>query len=336
MASECRRITVRDTLIHSFHVVNQFNANALGVLHGGTMISWLVDAASVAAARVARGYAALAGIDFLALLTPVFVGEHLDVLSWVGFIGRSSLEVGMAAVAEGSHGRRLAAAAHVTMVALDGSLRPRPMGVCLEPGPGGSEAWSLSRELRGSSQRRWRIESKGSLASSGLPLSGVDCAPRESRRFVNPADSVAYDIMHAGSLLFTLDELSAITAAGCAGGVVVTGGVFSSDFISPIRVGEVIEPVASVVRAGRSSLLVEVRVKAYRASRPEEYRTAARAFFRMVHIGRDGRPRPLPRRPQETGMARESASLDEAFRSLQVMAESRVKKVLSELASEVL
>jgi len=333
---ECRRVTVRDTLIHSFHVVNQFNANAFGVLHGGTMISWLVDAASVAAARVARGYAALAGIDFLALLTPVFVGEHLDVAAWVGYVGRSSLEVGVAAVAEGGGGRRLAAAAHATMVALDSDLRPRPVGVCLEPGPGGVEAWRLSRELREGGQRRWRLESKRVLVAAGPPEPGVECPARESRRFVNPADSVAYNIMHAGSLLFTLDELSAITAAGCAGGGVVTGGVFSSDFITPIHVGEVIEPVAAVVLTGRSSLLVEVRVKAYNAGSPSEARTAARAFFRMVHVGPDGRPRPLPRRPRETPAAAEARRLDEEFRMLQEMAESRVRRVLEELSPGML
>ena len=330
---ECRRVAVRDTLIHSFHVVNQFNANALGVLHGGTMISWLVDAASVAASRLARGYAALAGIDFLALLSPVFVGEHLDVASWVGYVGRSSLEVGVAAVAEGERGRRLAAAAHFTMVALGGDLSPRPVGVCLEPEPGGEEAWRLSRELREGGQRRWRLSSKKELAASlEPPRPGVECPARDSRRFVNPADSVAYDIMHAGSLLFTLDELAAITAAGCAGGVVVTGGVFSGDFISPIRVGEVIEPSAAVLLAGRSSLLVEVRVRVYRASRPEEARTAARAFFRMVHIGPDGRPRPLERRPAEARGAGEARRLDEEFRRLQGVAESRVARVLAELA----
>ena len=325
---ECRRLRVKETLIESFRQVNQFNSNALGILHGGVMITWLIDAASVAAARAARGYAALAGIDFLLLLSPVRVGEHLDIKAWVGASGRSSLEVGAAAVAESGGRQRLAAAAHMTMVALDSSLKPRPSGVCVEPG-GGETAWELSLKLR--EARRPRLEAKRLLASGKLPEPrGLGCTTTISHKIVNPGDSVAYNIMHAGNLLLLLDELAAIHASSCASGIVVTGGVFDSDFITPIHVGEVLRLEARSVSAGKTSILVELRTRA--STMGEEHdRLAARSFFRMVHIGGGGKPEPLPRKP-EGEPEPWAAEMDSRFRSYHSMAKEYFPRILEELS----
>jgi acyl-CoA hydrolase len=297
VAACARTFSLRDTLLESYHIVASSLVNALGVMHGGNTLRLIVDQASAVASRISQGYALLAGIDFVYLASPAREGETLALRSWATYSGRSSVEIvariDSLGLAGASEYERLVALAHMTFVAVDGSLRPRPHGACIKPrGPDEEAQHEASARLRGERESRLaRRREEPFDVSPPAPAKGG--ATGSTVKIVNPADSIAYNVMHAGSMLFLIDELAAVIAARQAGGVVVTGFVGPADFYRPIPVGYVLEAHGASTYAGRST--VEVDVKVLGGPMAGEWReTVARAYLALVHLGPDGRPAPIP------------------------------------------
>ena len=99
------------------------DANVIGTLFGGQMISWMDIAASKAAHRLLKGTAADAAvtraIDATEFKAPVHVGEWVNFESTFVSLGISSMVILVKAYAEGRHdNRRLACIAEFTMVAI--------------------------------------------------------------------------------------------------------------------------------------------------------------------------------------------------------------------------
>tara|TARA_B100000678_G_scaffold265513_1_gene249687 strand:+ start:366 stop:773 length:408 start_codon:yes stop_codon:yes gene_type:complete len=110
------------TVAYSQLVMPQ-DANVIGTLFGGQMISWMDIAASKAAHRLLKGTAADAAvtraIDATEFKDPVFVGEWVNFKATIVSLGTSSLSILVKAYAEGRHTeRRLACIAEFTMVAI--------------------------------------------------------------------------------------------------------------------------------------------------------------------------------------------------------------------------
>jgi acyl-CoA hydrolase len=61
------------------------------------------------------------------------------------------------------------------------------------------------------------------------------------------------------------------------------------DFLQPVKVGELIEIVARVARAGTSSMTVAVEINRENLA-SKEHRTAMRGQFEMVAVNEQGRP----------------------------------------------
>ena len=111
-----------ETVRYSQLVMPQ-DANVLGTLFGGQMISWMDIAVSKAAHRILKNSPADAAvtraIDATEFKEPVLVGEWVNFEAVVTSLGKSSIKVMVKAYAEGRHNKRsLACGSEFTMVAI--------------------------------------------------------------------------------------------------------------------------------------------------------------------------------------------------------------------------
>lgn len=104
-----------------------------------------------------------------------------------------------------------------------------------------------------------------------------------------PPDTNHHKTIFGGKVLAYIDEIAAITAMKHAKGAVVTASIDSVDFLSPAKVGDVIELDAIVSSTGRSSMEVYVRVTSMNLLTGEEKLTTE-SYVTMVAVDENGRP----------------------------------------------
>ena len=102
---------------------------AAGVMFGGIMMQWIDVCAGVAAMRHAGGPVLTASIDRLDFLSPVQVGEIVELQAMVNYVARTSMEVGCRVETEDMRARtrRYVTKAYLTFVGVDHLGRPRPV-----------------------------------------------------------------------------------------------------------------------------------------------------------------------------------------------------------------
>ena len=102
------------------------DANAAGFVHGGTVMRLVDEVAGIAAIKHSRRRVVTAGVDRMAFLHPVHVGELLHLSASVNAAWRTSMEVGVRVEAENpmTGERRHTNSAYLTMVAVDDAGRP--------------------------------------------------------------------------------------------------------------------------------------------------------------------------------------------------------------------
>ena len=96
-------------------------ANFSGMVHGGALLQLLDRAAYACAARYCKNYVVTASLDQVSFKAPIKVGELVTLYANVNYVGRTSMEVGIKAVAENlkSHKQRHTTSCYFTMVAKD-------------------------------------------------------------------------------------------------------------------------------------------------------------------------------------------------------------------------
>ncbi|MDG3007158.1 acyl-CoA thioesterase [Paludisphaera mucosa] len=97
-------------------------ANPFGTLHGGVMLRMADECGAVAALRhVGRGQVTTAAMDSMTFLSPVYVGERVEIVAEVTHAGRTSIETRIEIYAEALHhpGRRKVGSGYALYVALD-------------------------------------------------------------------------------------------------------------------------------------------------------------------------------------------------------------------------
>jgi acyl-CoA hydrolase len=101
-------------------------ANSAGYVHGGSVMKLCDEAAGVVAVKHSRCRVVTAGVDRMAFITPVHVGELLTFSASVNAAWRSSMEIGVRVEAENPRTgeRRHTSSAYLTMVAVDEDGRP--------------------------------------------------------------------------------------------------------------------------------------------------------------------------------------------------------------------
>src|SRR4051794_6061923 len=121
---EPRSVTASQTQLIQWMGVT--DANSAGFIHGGVVMKLCDEAAGAAAVKHSRCRVVTAGVDRMAFLTPVHVGELVTFSASVNAAWRTSMEVGVRVEAENPRTgeRRHTNSAYFTMVAVDADGRP--------------------------------------------------------------------------------------------------------------------------------------------------------------------------------------------------------------------
>lgn len=107
------------------------HANAFGTIHGGVLLRLADECGAVSALRHAgKGQITTAAIDSMMFLGPVYVGERVEIVAEVTYVGRTSIETRIDIFAEpyDRPERRHVAIGYGVYVALEEDIRrPRPV-----------------------------------------------------------------------------------------------------------------------------------------------------------------------------------------------------------------
>lgn len=120
-------------------------------------------------------------------------------------------------------------------------------------------------------------------------------APAQGTRFLEvifPEQSNHYGTLFGGTALSLMGKAAFIAASRRARRAVVMAASDRIDFHVPVKVGQVVELDARVVRTGRSSLTVEVDMIAETLLSGER-QLAMTGRFEMVAVDASGQPTPL-------------------------------------------
>ena len=133
MEAEFRPVSFSRTTITELMVPTY--ANFGGKVHGGTILSLMDKAAYVCSSKHAGTYCVTVSVDAVDFLKPVEVGNLVSLHASVNFVGKSSLIVGIKAVAEDLMRRTESHTntSYFTMVAVDESMNAAKLpGLLLE------------------------------------------------------------------------------------------------------------------------------------------------------------------------------------------------------------
>lgn len=116
------------------------------------------------------------------------------------------------------------------------------------------------------------------------------------RRMAMPADTNAHGTIFGGLILSLIDQAGAIAAQSKGASRVVTVAMDKVVFHEPVHVGDLITCHAAILRRGRTSMTVCVRVEAEAPSslaKDIEPREVTQAEVVYVQVDDHGRPLPL-------------------------------------------
>jgi acyl-CoA hydrolase len=113
------------------------DANSSGDVHGGTVMKLADEAAGLAAIKHSRRRVVTAGMDRMAFLVPIHIGELVTFTATVNAVWRTSLEVGVRVEAENPRTGEIrhTNTAFLTMVALDDDGGPTPVPPAIATSP---------------------------------------------------------------------------------------------------------------------------------------------------------------------------------------------------------
>lgn len=110
---------------------------------------------------------------------------------------------------------------------------------------------------------------------------------------VFPEHTNPYGSMFGGHAFAVMDKAAFLAANRFAQTLFVTASSESVDFTEPVRSGDILEAIATVIYAGRTSVVVRVDLNA-RNPLSTEKRPATVGYFTMVAIDAEGRPVEVP------------------------------------------
>ena len=128
---------VAESVVLLAHWMGPTDANGSGNIHGGTIMKLADEAAGLAAIKHSRTRVTTAGVDRMAFLVPVFVGELVTFKAMVNAAWRTSMEMGVRVEAENplTGEVRHTNSAYFTFVALDDERRPTPVPAAVAATP---------------------------------------------------------------------------------------------------------------------------------------------------------------------------------------------------------
>jgi acyl-CoA hydrolase len=110
-------------------VMMPHQANLLGKVFGGVILSMIDKAAATAAIRHAGRTCVTASFDHVSFKEPIEIGELVKLLASVNYVGRTSMEVGVKVISMNVRTGevRHTNSSYVTMVAIDQQGKPVPV-----------------------------------------------------------------------------------------------------------------------------------------------------------------------------------------------------------------
>ena len=113
------------------------------------------------------------------------------------------------------------------------------------------------------------------------------------RTVAMPADTNTSGDIFGGWVLSQMDQAGGVIAAERARGRVATVAVNAMQFISPVKVGDVLGVYGEVQKVGRTSMTI--RLEAWvRRGMIGDHEKVTEAVFTLVALDAQGRPRPVP------------------------------------------
>jgi acyl-CoA hydrolase len=100
-------------------------------------------------------------------------------------------------------------------------------------------------------------------------------------------------VMFGGIMMQWIDVCAGVAAMRHARGAVLTASIDRLDFLSPVRVGEIVILQSMVNYVARTSMEVGCRVET-EDMRTQTRRYVTKAYLTFVAVDENGRPRPIP------------------------------------------
>lgn len=157
--TQTRRVTktVKESQHESSQLMMPQDANNLGHVFGGVVLSMMDKTAAIAALRHCRMSVVTASIDRVDFREPIHLGDLLVMKASVNYVGRTSMEVGVRVEAEDllTGARRHTNSCYLTFVAVDRNGRPVDVPAIKPETP-----MELRRYEAAEARRRRRLEER--------------------------------------------------------------------------------------------------------------------------------------------------------------------------------
>ena len=149
--------TVQESQHETSELMMPQDANVLGHIFGGVVLSMMDKAAAVSAFRHARAACVTVSIDRVDFREPIHVGDLLIMKASVNWTGRTSMEIGVRVEAEDliSGRRRHTNSCYLTFVAIDRNGRPVEIPELVPETPVEKRRYAAAAE-----RRRRRLEER--------------------------------------------------------------------------------------------------------------------------------------------------------------------------------
>lgn len=123
----------------------------------------------------------------------------------------------------------------------------------------------------------------------------VTLPPHQSRliEMVFPPQTNHYGTLFGGQALALMDKAAFVTASRYARRNIVTACSEKIDFHCPVKQGQLVDMLGTVISTGRTSMVVEVELHSEDLLTGER-NLCTKGRFVLVALGSDGRPTPVP------------------------------------------
>ena len=185
--------TPRDSQHETSELMMPHDANVLGHVFGGVILSMMDKAAAVAAFRHARAACVTVSIDRVDFREPIHVGDLVVMKASVNYVGRTSMEVGVRVESEDmiSGRRRHTNSCYLTFVAIDRNGRPVEVPALRPETPDEVRRHEAAKE-----RRRRRLEERDAEARAAAAAPRARGAPRALDPRPAPRRQCGHDRSH--------------------------------------------------------------------------------------------------------------------------------------------
>ena len=269
-------------------------------LNGGRLMDWIMQTATINSSLISKGITVLGATDSIDFINPVMVGDIVTLVSWVEYIGSSSMELGVEAFSENPEtgDKELTTSSHLAFVAVDEDGKPRKISEKITPA--NSEEMTIYMEAKKRKEDRLaQVEKRDNQAKNVIDETEIVRDRLETTKVVLPEDTFHGDFMAVGKLIRDIDQAASILAMRYVKGVMITASLDDLYFYTPIRIGDIITFKAGITYVGQSSLEIGIKVLSENVLTGEQHHTCT-AFLSFVHIDEHGNTVPVPEFDPET------------------------------------